>query len=249
MTATLDAPSTARPQLELPGQVYAAGGPHDLSGMFVAHHGFRRDLYRFAMATRNTPVDDAQTWSALATRWERFGEILHHHHVTEDTAIWPELYGAVDQQGDRGAHSTLDEMEAEHDVVDPMLTACAAGFATMATAPDRQTRDHLAEVVHATHASVYGHLAHEEAEALPILQRHLSGKGWKKAEHMAKAEKDPRKLAFLVPWLADGLPQPVLSKAFGSMGPAIKVVLSMTKTRYERAEWMAFRHIPSAQRA
>jgi len=37
------------------------------------------------------------------------------------------------------------------------------------------------------------------------------------------------------------------SKAFGSMGPAIKVVLSMTKTRYERAEWMAFRHIPSAQ--
>src|SRR6185312_9161254 len=60
MTATIDAPSTARPQLELPGQVYAAGGPHDLSGMFVAHHGFRRDLYRFAMATRNTPVDDAQ---------------------------------------------------------------------------------------------------------------------------------------------------------------------------------------------
>jgi hemerythrin-like domain-containing protein len=213
--------------------------------MFVAHHGFRRDLYRFAVATRATPVDDVQTWSALATRWERFGEILHHHHVTEDTAIWPELLGCVDGQGDRGAHLTLDEMEAEHDVVDPMLAACAAGFAAMAAAPDTQTREHLAEVVHAAHQSVYAHLAHEEAEALPILQRHLSTKGWKTAERMAKGEKSPRKLAFLVPWLADGLPQPVLDRAFGSAGPALKVVLSMTKARYERSEWMAFRHIPA----
>jgi hemerythrin-like domain-containing protein len=197
------------------------------------------------MATRNTPVDDAQTWSALATRWERFGEILHHHHVTEDTAIWPELVGCVEAEGDGGAHATLEEMEAEHEVVDPLLAACAAGFAAMAAGPDTQTRDHLAEVVHATHASVYGHLAHEETEALPILQRHLSEKGWKKAERLAKAEKDPRKIAFLVPWLADGLPQPVLTQAFGSMGPAIKVVLSMTRARYERNEWMAFRHIPA----
>jgi iron-sulfur cluster repair protein YtfE (RIC family) len=241
MTATLE----ARPQLDLPGQTYAAMGPHDLSGMFVAHHGFRRDLYRFAMATRNTPVDDAQTWKALGTRWERFGEILHHHHVTEDTAIWPELVEAVDAEGDRGAHVTLDEMEAEHDVVDPMLTACAAGFDAMASAPDQQTRSHLAEVVHATHASVYGHLAHEETEALPILQRHLSDKGWKSAERKAKGEKSPRKVAFLVPWLADGLPAPVFDQAFGSMAPALKVVLSMTKARYERSEWTAFRHIPA----
>ena len=247
MTATIPATQSVRPQLELPGQTYAAAGPHDLSGMFVAHHGFRRDLYRFAMATRNTPVDDAQTWKALGTRWARFGEILHHHHVTEDTAIWPELLGAVDAEDDRGAHGTLDEMEAEHEVVDPMLTACAAGFATMATAPDTQTRNHLIEVVHAAHASVYGHLAHEETEALPILQRHLSGKGWKKAEHKAKAQKDPRKIAFLVPWLADGLPQPVFAQAFGSLAPVLKAVLSMTKSRYERNEWMAFRHIPSAQ--
>jgi hypothetical protein len=49
-----------------------------------------------------------------------------------------------------------------------------------------------------------------------------------------------------VPWLADGLPQPVFAQAFGSMAPALKVVLSLTRTRYERAEWMAFRHIPAA---
>jgi hypothetical protein len=117
----------------------------------------------------------------------------------------------------------------------------------MASAPDTQTRNHLAEVVHATHASVYGHLAHEESEALPILQRHLSDKGWTKAERKAKGAKSPRTIAFLVPWLADGLPMPVFSQAFGSAAPALKAVLSMTRSRYERDEWMAFRHIPSAQ--
>ncbi|MGY1604809.1 hemerythrin domain-containing protein [Geodermatophilus sp. SYSU D00815] len=239
MTATTSAP----PQLALPGQVHTAPGPHDLSGMFVAHHGFRRDLYRFAAATRATPVDDVRTWSALATRWARFGEILHHHHVTEDTAIWPELFAAVDAQGDRGAHVTLDEMEAEHDVVDPMLAACAAAFAAMAAAPTPQARAHLAEVVHAARDSVYWHLAHEETEALPILQRHLSATGWRSAERMASSERSPRKVAFLVPWLADGLPEPVFDQFARAANPALKVVLSMTRARYQRAEAMCFRHI------
>ncbi|MGY1808467.1 hemerythrin domain-containing protein [Blastococcus sp. SYSU D00669] len=239
MTATLSAP----PQLALPGQVHAAPGRHDLSGMFVAHHGFRRDLSRFAAASRATPVDDAETWAALAARWERFGEILHHHHVTEDTAIWPELFAAVDAQGDRGAHLTLDEMEAEHDVVDPMLAACAAAFAEMAAAPTPQARDHLAEVVHAAGDSISWHLSHEETEALPILQRHLSATGWRAAERMASSERSPRKVAFLVPWLADGLPEPVFDQFARAANPVLNVVLTMTRARYQRNEARCFRHI------
>ena len=32
----------SRPQLTLPGQAAAAPGPLDMSGMYLAHHGFRR---------------------------------------------------------------------------------------------------------------------------------------------------------------------------------------------------------------
>ena len=71
-------------QLDLPGQTHVADGPHDQSGMYVMHHGFRRDLARFERAVRNTPVGDAATWRALAKRWAAFTEVLHHHHTIED---------------------------------------------------------------------------------------------------------------------------------------------------------------------
>jgi hemerythrin-like domain-containing protein len=239
MTATATAP---RPQLTLPGQVHAAAGPHDLSGMFVAHHAFRRDLGRFAAAARNTPVDDVATWSALAERWARFGEVLHHHHTTEDTAIWPPLLDRVDEAGDAGARVTLEEMEAEHEVIDPMLAACAAGFAAMAQDPGTGAKDELADLVVATRDSLARHLAHEEGEALPLLQRHMTADAWAAAERIAGSGMSIRKLGFLVPWAADGLGMDVLQRAFGT-SPVLRVVLKLTRGRYLQNEAVAFRHI------
>jgi hemerythrin-like domain-containing protein len=82
--------NTDRPrQICLPGQTHVAEGPHDQTGMYVMHHAFRRDLDRFQAAVRATPVDERDTWRALAARWERFAEALHHHHTVEDEHIWP----------------------------------------------------------------------------------------------------------------------------------------------------------------
>jgi hypothetical protein len=239
MTAIATAP---RPQLRLPGQVHAAAGPHDLSGMFVAHHAFRRDLDRFAAAARNTPVNDGEAWAALTGRWARFGEVLHHHHTTEDTAIWPPLLERVDEAGDAGARVTLEEMEAEHELIDPLLAGCAAGFASMAAAPVAENKGPLADLVVATRDSLAQHLAHEEGEALPILQRHMTADGWARAERVAGSGTSMRALGFLVPWAADGLGLDVLQRAFGT-NPALKAVLRLTRNRYARTEAVAFRHV------
>src|SRR5687767_9542754 len=75
---------TPRHQLNLHGQAHLATGPLDLNGMYMAHHAFRRDLARFALAARQTPVEARDVWRALAVRWEQFAGILHHHHTTED---------------------------------------------------------------------------------------------------------------------------------------------------------------------
>lgn len=55
--------------------------------MYLAHHGFRRDLAQFARCVPHTPTDDLTTWRAMAARWSDFREILHHHHEGED-AWW-----------------------------------------------------------------------------------------------------------------------------------------------------------------
>ena len=232
-----------RRQLRLPGQTHAAEGPHDLSGMYMAHHAFRRDLADFAAAARRTPVDDAGTWAALAVRWERFAHVLHHHHTVEDTTLWPQLLELVDAAGDDAARATLEAMEAEHRLIDPLLTACAEGFATMASAPDAQVAERLAEHTAAARDTLAAHLRHEETEALPLLQAHLSAGGWQLVEDAAAEGSGPRDLPFFVPWGAKGLDDAALDRAVELFGKPMRVVLWLFRGRFERGERIAFRHV------
>ena len=113
-------PATAtHTQLVLPGQAAAPEGPVDMAGMWVMHHAFRRDLAAFAEAVPATPVHDRATWQALEARWGRFAEVLHHHHSGEDAGLWP-LLGARAGLAER---ATLDAMEADHETIDPLLSA------------------------------------------------------------------------------------------------------------------------------
>ena len=116
-----------------PGQAAAPEGPVDMSMMYLMHHAFRRDLAAFAAASRCTPVDDRATWQALAERWAALREALHHHHNGEDTGLWPLLL----ERATTDERATLEAMEAEHAEIDPLLEACAAGFARLADARRR----------------------------------------------------------------------------------------------------------------
>ncbi|MGK5171792.1 hemerythrin domain-containing protein [Geodermatophilus sp. CPCC 205761] len=232
----------ARAQLDLPGQAAVAHGPHDLGGMYVMHHAFRRDLGRFASAVRRTPLEDTAAWRSLAARWERFGTTLHHHHTIEDTTIWPLLLAHVDAAVDAAGRATLEAMEAEHELIDPLLDSCATGFTAMAFAPDAAARDRLAERVTAARDRLGEHLAHEETEALPLAQRHLTTAEWAAAERAAQSGHGLREMPFLLPWAAHGLSDEQVSAAFGEGGRAFGVLLRLTRGRFERAERAAFRY-------
>jgi Hemerythrin HHE cation binding domain len=238
----MSTPTDVRRQLDLPGQAAVAEGPHDLGGMYVMHHAFRRDLDRFATAVRQTPLEDGAAWRALSARWQRFGTVLHHHHTVEDTAIWPLLLTHVDTAGDADGRATLEAMEAEHELIDPLLDACTTGFTAMAFAPDAATRDRLAQRVTATRDCLAEHLVHEETGALPLAQQHLTPAEWQAAERAAQSAHGLRDMGFLLPWAAHGLTDEQVDAAFGDGGRAFRVLLRLTRGRFERAERAAFRH-------
>ena len=240
MSTTTTRPATGH-LMDLPGQQHVAEGPLDLNGMYMAHHAFRRDLARFAVAARQTPVEEIEVWRALAVRWEQFGSILHHHHTTEDDVLWPQLLDIVDARGDAEGRATLEAMEAEHSVIDPMLAACAAGFAAMAQAPDAATRDRLAATTETARDTLSDHMGHEEREALPLVQEQLSAEGWQRVEKAAGSGKGLKDLVFLAPWIADGLPAEQLETVVGMIGTPFKWMVAMTRGRYARQEAVAFR--------
>lgn len=189
-------------QLHLPGQAAAPAGPVPMHAMSVMHHAFRRDLAAFAAAAQATPVIDRATWQALAERWEAFAHVLHHHHTGEDTGVWPFLMARADAAG----RATLEAVEAEHAEIDPLLEASAAGFARLARTPDEVTRAALAVRLVAARESLGRHLAHEETQAIALIQEHMTPEEWHRIdEEYFKQRLSLRRMATLVPWVAHGL--------------------------------------------
>ncbi|WP_374455636.1 hemerythrin domain-containing protein [Nocardioides sp.] len=230
-------------QINLPGQTHAAEGPHDQTGMYVMHHAFRRDLTTFEAAVRQTPVGDHATWQAQQARWERFATVLHHHHEVEDVSIWPVLVRHAARTEDVAAQQTLQAMEDEHADIDPALAAVRQGFAHMVEHPCDDHRNALDVHVTATRAALLDHLRHEETEALPYLQKVMTAEEFAASEKAAAAGYPPRLMPFLLPWVADGLPDEVVQRLIGGAGLAYAVALRLFRRGYHQRERRAFRYV------
>lgn len=225
-------------QLMLPGQVAAPEGPVDMQTMYVMHHGFRRDLRRFAEAVRRTPVAERATWALLHQRWELFAEVLHHHHSGEDAGIWPWLRERCGEE-----HlAMLDAMEAEHGEIDPLLEACAAGFRRLAEAPDEDARAALAVRVVATRDSLGRHLAHEETEAIALIQALMTHAEWLELDekHFKDEKLTLGKVVRIVPWAAYDVPREARDRVLAEAGLPFRLVWLLTRRGFARREARAF---------
>jgi hemerythrin-like domain-containing protein len=151
--------------------------PADLSMMFVIHNAFRRDLVRFALTVAALPDDERQRSQQLAERWDFVASALHYHHSGEDDHIWPLL-----RRKAPATAALLDEMTAEHALIDPLLTRVRAGFDRL-SAGDAAAREPLAADLRELLAVLETHLEHEEQAVVPLLERHLTQGELKDFEH------------------------------------------------------------------
>jgi hemerythrin-like domain-containing protein len=234
---------TSPVQIKLPGQSSVADGPHDQIGMYVMHHAFRRDLAAFEAAVRATPIGAADTWRAMARRWEKFATVLHHHHGVEDSDLWPVLVAGAEAAGDSAGLGVLAAMEVEHEQIDPTLAAVAAGFGAMVEHPCADHRNALDVHVTSARAALHAHMNHEETEALPLLQRTLTEEQNARFEKAAQGAYPLSTVPFLLPWAAAGLPAEALARILATAPPGYGLLLRLLRGRYERGERQAFRYV------
>lgn len=237
---TTTEPTTYPTQLRLPGQVAAPDGPVDMQTMYLMHHGFRRDLDKFARAVHGTPVGERETWALLAERWEIFAEVLHHHHSGEDAGIWPWLMERAAEE-DR---ATLLAMEAEHAEIDPLLESCADGFRRLAQAADEDARAALAVRVVAARDALARHLAHEETDAIALIQALMTQEEWLELDekHFKDEKLTLSKVARIVPWAAYDVPREARDRVFAEAGLPFRVVWLLTRRGFAKREARAFAH-------
>ena len=197
MTTTAPHPT----QLLLAGQAAAPDGPIDLAAMYLMHHGFRRDLHRFADVAPTVPASDRARWRGIDRRFRLFASILLKHHRGEDAGLWPLL-------AERGADPTvLDALEAEHAVIDPLLEAAEVDLRALADGTGGEpARARFSGTVTQLRDALCAHLGHEESDGMTQVQRHLTPEDWSRLDHEVFAkEYTQRELPAVVGWLADGL--------------------------------------------
>ena len=165
---------------KLPGSAAArhGGGEADLTIMIAAHDAFRRDLASLARAAQGPDRHRPDRQRSIAAGWDLFKRQLLLHHTAEDELIWPLLRERLANSAN--ALSVLDEMEAEHERIDPLLTAVDDGFASAAASADGYPgADRLADAVDVLVATLTGHLTHEEKEGLPLIGAGLTAAEWR----------------------------------------------------------------------
>jgi Hemerythrin HHE cation binding domain len=164
----------------------------DFTEMYVTHDAFRRDLERLEAAAHAGKA----TGPEVRAGWENFKDQLLVHHSVEDAWLWPRLTELVK---DPAELALLEDMEAEHARLDPLLASYDEALAD--GAPDLAVRAKELGVV------LGRHLEHEEEEALPLIQSVMTPRDWRGFGRAMARRQGVRGAAHWVPWVTDGMPE------------------------------------------
>jgi len=227
--------------LLLPGQAASPSGPADMTMMYVLHHAFRRDLADFVRVAEATPTRDRARWVALGRRWQLFTHELHQHHTKEDEILWPLLLERVRAAGDVEAERVLYEMEEEHAVLDPLLTAATTAFERLGVGGDRRAHDLLRTTLAELRDVLGAHLGHEESAAIEILQRHVGGDEWDELERTRfRPRQSLAEARWFIPWALKGLPPEAEHRVLALGGAPMRVINALGRRRFRASEAEAF---------
>jgi hypothetical protein len=170
-------------------------------------------------------------------------EVLHHHHSVEDEALWPVLRGHAHESGNAEDLTMLEDMEAEHGVIDPALAAVRTAFEEMCAHPCADHRNALDIRIVAARENLHEHLAHEEGQALPMLQRTLTVEENEAFEAAAGKGYPLRIVPFVLCWVMHELPAEAGARIIAQAPPGYGLIHRLLRGRFERREREAFRYV------
>jgi hypothetical protein len=236
-------------------------GDADLAIMLAAHDAFRRDLARLARAAAAADLSDPAKRRSVAAGWELFKRELHLHHTAEDGIIWPVLRPRLAHS--ENALSVLDEMEEEHERIDPLLAAVDAAFlqrdgtagpasvappgpagvapagpAVVAPAGDDWPgEDRLADVIDILASTLTGHLAHEERDGLPLIGVALTSAEWRGVGFKIARRNGMSQGSEMFAWMLDGAGREDAAGALRTLPPPLRLLYrAIWKARFDKAQ-------------
>jgi iron-sulfur cluster repair protein YtfE (RIC family) len=202
-------------------------GAIDFTMMYVTHDAFRRDLGRFTAASAAGTAHSP----GVRAGWENFKAQLLLHHSVEDTHLWPRVRRAA--AGLPSGLALLDEMEAEHAQIDPLLTAVDDAL----TGSGGNLAGDIADLT----SALEWHLKHEEEAALPLIQSVCTPADWCAFAGEMRRRQGVKGAAIYVPWILDGTAPDGQRRFLAALPAPVRMISRVLwEPRYRRrALWKA----------
>jgi len=195
--------------------------PADVAFMRALHAALRRDLSRLreAAAQLDSPAGAPPT---VLAGWDAFRAQLGNHHAAEDDDLWPvlrqEMSGAADL-------ASVDAMVEEHRHIPPALAGVDAAL---------RGGGELAAPAELLSTVVLDHLAHEEREVIPLIERHLTRVQWRAFLHKERDRRSPRQRPEFLTWILDAAGEQDAAAVLAEMPPPARLAYRwVLKPRYD----------------
>jgi len=194
-----------------------AGAASVATMVMMSHHGFRRDLARFAAALKSAAGAGPDELAALRDEWRSFRNTLHGHHDGEDKQLFPHLAGQHP-----ALHPTMERLTADHRRIDPLLERGDGAFAELpGMAPA------AVQVIDQLRALLDPHLATEEAELIPHL-RALKG------FPPPASDEEAAMFADGFAWASHGIAPDVLDQVYAALPAAVSARLPAARAAFQQ---------------
>ena len=185
------------------------------TALMMSHHGFRRDLARFATALDRIAAGDRSRTEAVREEWQKFRATLHGHHESEDHGVFPNL--ASSHASVRG---TIETLGADHRRIDPLLERGDQAFAELPKTEAATT------VVRELRSLLDPHLALEEAELIPFLR---DAREFPAPPNDEMAEMYAQGFS----WAMDGIAPDVLEQVYAMLPESLRAKLPAARAAFE----------------
>jgi hypothetical protein len=194
-------------------------GRADWALMIAIHDALRRDLDQLLHAT-------ASHASARA-RWATFRSQLRFHLAAEHAAMWPQVRPKL--AGDSHGQALLDAMDDERQLLGPLQAMIDNAFAI--DADPRRLRQLLGRL----RTRLASHLAHEEADALPLISQILSPGELGGIAAAIRGGHSTRRVGTTVPWALAGASPDIREHALSQLPAPVRLLYRMVwLPRYAR---------------
>jgi hemerythrin-like domain-containing protein len=199
----------------------------DLTTYRAVHHALREAAGRMAAASGTLRRSDWRRIDAFARYWKGYaGEVLAHHTIEDDT-FFPAL-------ADRSpvAADLIARTDADHHHLDELMAAIDAAVATMVRGEGPGL---LPDLLGQLAVHMDEHLEFEDADVLPLFERHFSGEEYAALEEVAmKSLGVGVQAAYTVPFLMYWTEPAAAAEMLAAAPLPLRVLHRLTRRRHAR---------------